>query len=136
MALINFLCLALNSYGEATNVSISAVPDWVRLCEWNLPTNQPQGEKSEASRYLLVERQEAPQRTESFSRVIRLMENQTGVQDCGRLSFGFDPAFQELLLHRVQIHRDGISSVDAIHYVSTFRQEGHCAAVGGINVQP
>ena len=107
LALIAFLCLALNSYGEATNVSVSAVPDWVRLCDWNLPTNQPQGEKSEASRYLLVERQEAPQRTESFSRVVRLMENQTGVQDCGRLSFGFDPAFQELLVHWVQIHRDG-----------------------------
>ena len=35
------------------------------------------------------------------------MENETGVQDYGNLSFGFDPSFQELSLHSVRIHRGG-----------------------------
>src|SRR6185436_3900373 len=36
-----------------------------------------------------------------------LMENETGVQDSGSLRFSFDPSFEELLLNRVQIHREG-----------------------------
>jgi transglutaminase-like putative cysteine protease len=107
LALTAFFCLAANSLGQSTNVAVSAPPDWVRLCDWGLPGNQPARAKAEGSRYLLYERQQNPARKESFTRVILLMENQTGVQDSGSLSFGFDPSFQELLLHRVQIHRDG-----------------------------
>lgn len=38
-------------------------------------------------------------------RVLNLMENESGVQDSGSLSFYFDPSYQELILHQVQIHR-------------------------------
>ena len=107
LALIAFCCLAANLPGQTTNVSVLPPPDWVRLCEWRVSTNRLGSEKGEGSRYLLHERQENPQRKESFFRVVLLMENQTGVQDSGSLSFAFDPSFQELLLHRVQIHRDG-----------------------------
>lgn len=68
---------------------------------------RPADEKSEGSRYLLYENQEHPQRQEEFVRIINLMENETGVQDYGNLSFSFDPSFQELVLHTVQIHRGG-----------------------------
>ncbi len=107
LALVALCCLASNLPGQTTNVSVVPPPDWVRLCEWGVSTNRLGSEKGEGSRYLLHERQENPQRKESFFRVVLLMENQTGVQDSGSLSFGFDPSFQELLLHRVQIHRDG-----------------------------
>ena len=107
LALSAFCCLAASLPAQTTNVSVFPPPDWVRLCEWSAATNRPGSEKAEGSRYLLYERQQNPQRGESFTRVILLMENQTGEQDSGSLSFDFDPSFQELVLHQVQIHREG-----------------------------
>ncbi|HYG36311.1 MAG TPA: DUF3857 domain-containing protein, partial [Clostridia bacterium] len=104
---ISFLCLAANVFGQSTNVTVLPVPDWVRLCDWSVPTNRATSEKSEGSRYLVFERQENPQRQERFTRTILLMENETGVQDSGSLTVEFDPSFQELFLHLVQIHRQG-----------------------------
>ncbi len=80
---------------------------WVRECDWVAPTNDVSIEKSEGSRYLLYEKQDNPGEKERFMRVARLMENATGVQDSGSLTLGFDPSYQELIIHRVQIHRDG-----------------------------
>src|SRR5712671_1167487 len=107
LALVAFAGLAADSPGQATNISILPAPAWIRLCEWSVPASRPESRRSEGSRYLLYERQENPQQKESFTRVVRLMENQTGVQDSGSLTFDFDPIYQELLLHRVQILREG-----------------------------
>lgn len=90
-----------------TNVSVAPPPDWVRPLTWNATTERARNEKSEGVRYLLDERQEYPQRHEEFVRIINLMENETGVQDSGNLSFYFDPSYQQLILHQVQIHRNG-----------------------------
>ena len=104
-----FACLgvAVQSGAETTNISIVPCPSWVRLCDWTAPTNQSKAEKKEGSRYLVYECQENPKLKETFTRVVRLMENETGVQDSGSLRFSFDPSFEELLLNRVQIHREG-----------------------------
>ncbi|HKS35646.1 MAG TPA: DUF3857 domain-containing protein [Verrucomicrobiae bacterium] len=92
---------------QPANVSFLPPPDWVDPADWSAPTQPKRNEKSEGTRYLLYERQENHQRREEFSRIILLMENETGVQDSGSLSFHFDPSFQELILHRIQIHRGG-----------------------------
>jgi transglutaminase-like putative cysteine protease len=44
---------------------------------------------------------------ESFTRIVALMENSTGVQDSGSLTFSFDPGYQQLLFHSLRIHRQG-----------------------------
>ena len=103
---MTLLC-ALSRLSAQTNVSIAPPPDWVRPIEWKADTARPANSKSEGTRYLLDERQENPQRQEEFVRVLNLMENETGVQDSGSLSFYFDPSYQELILHQVQIHRGG-----------------------------
>lgn len=90
-----------------TNVSVAPPPDWVRSSEWAATTNWTRQEKTEGTRYLLYEFQERPKRAEEFLRIVLLMENETGVQDSGSLRFSFDPNFQELILHRVVIHRGG-----------------------------
>ncbi|PWU19553.1 MAG: hypothetical protein C5B50_06205 [Verrucomicrobia bacterium] len=92
---------------EITNISVVPVPDWVRLDSWSMPTNHSNGDKSEDFRYLLHEVQLHPREKQKFIRVVRLMENQEGVQDSGSLTFSFDPDYQDLLLHHVQIHRAG-----------------------------
>src|SRR5262245_35951133 len=104
------LVLLLSSFeliSQTTNFSITPVPSWVRLAEWSFPTTRLTPATSEGSRYLLYERQEHPEQKESFTRVVRLMENQTGVQDSGSLRFSFEPSFQELHVNSVQIHRNG-----------------------------
>lgn len=99
-------CAGFNLSAQ-TNVSIAPLPDWVRQSEWVAAPAWTRNEQSEGSRYLLYEFQERPKRAEEFVRIVLLMENETGVQDSGSLSFGFDPNFQELRLHRVVIHRNG-----------------------------
>lgn len=89
----------------ARKVSVGAPPDWVRSCEWSRPESISAAEKSDDRRYLLYEIQEHPARAEAFVRVVVLMQNEAGVQDSGNLSFGFSPDFQELIVHRVQVHR-------------------------------
>ncbi len=101
------LCLVAEAFAGTGNVSVAPLPDWVRPCDWSAPARGEKSEKSEGTRYLLYERQENPQREEKFIRIIQLMENETGVQDSGSVTFGFDPAFQELILHQVRIYRDG-----------------------------
>ena len=90
---------------DTTNVSVTPLPAWVQPCDWSNPGIRIS--KSEGTRNLLYERQENPQLKERFTRLVVLMENDTGVQDSGSLTFEFDPSYQELLLHRVQIHREG-----------------------------
>jgi len=70
-------------------------------------TNRPANANSEGTRYLRYEEQERPKTSDSFVRVVQLMENQNGVQDSGSLRFSFDAEFQELWLHRVVVHRGG-----------------------------
>src|SRR5262245_38056106 len=101
------LLFVSSTLSAQTNVSIAPQPDWVRIVEWKATASRPPNTKSEGTRYLLDERQENPQRQEEFVRVLNLMENETGVQDSGSLSFHFDPSYQELILHQVHIHRGG-----------------------------
>jgi hypothetical protein len=81
----------------------------VRLAEWKAPAVQVTDTKAEGTHYLLYERQQHAQLQEDFERNVVLMRNETGVQDSGNLSFSFDPSYQQLILHRVQIHRGGRS---------------------------
>jgi hypothetical protein len=77
------------------------------MLNWNAPTQHVRNDASEGTRYLLYERQENVGQKEDFTRIILLMENETGVQDSGSLSFEFNPSFEKLTVHRVWIHRDG-----------------------------
>src|SRR6266404_4365105 len=87
VAVIAFLSIA-GGLPAQTNVSIVPPPDWVRSAEWGAPTSRSGTEKSEGTRYLLYEEQENPPRKEEFVHIVLLMQNETGVQDSGSLSFG------------------------------------------------
>jgi transglutaminase-like putative cysteine protease len=92
---------------QPANIYIVPVPDWVRMVDWSAKAPNIEGEKAEGTHYLLYEHQEYAQSSENFERSMLLMRNETGVQDSGNLTFYFDPGYQQLLLHRLQIHRDG-----------------------------
>jgi transglutaminase-like putative cysteine protease len=106
LLLVSFLNLVVRLNAQGTNLAFAPPAGWVREVDW-AATNWARNEKSEGTRYLLYELQERPKRAEQFLRVISLMENEAGVQDSGSLRFTFDPSFQELLLHRLVVHRAG-----------------------------
>lgn len=105
LALLVLLLGSAVVLADATNVSVIPLPAWVKPCDWSNPGKRIS--KSEGTRDLLYERQENPELKERFTRLVVLIENDTGVQDSGSLTFEFDPSYQDLLLHRVQIHREG-----------------------------
>ena len=107
VASLGFMREAAAATNSAKQVTVAPMPDWVQPRDWKMSSGVPASEKSEGSRYLLYENQAHPQRQERFVRVVNLMENETGVQDYGNLSFDFDPSFQELIVHSVRIHRGG-----------------------------
>lgn len=92
---------------QTRGISTGPAPSWVAPAQWTLPNTSPANQETEAVRYLLYESQANPARKEDFTRMVELMENEAGVQDSGSLTFSFDPSFEELILHRVQIHRAG-----------------------------
>lgn len=88
-------------------VRVGPVPEWVRSREWVRPAAVDGAGKADDRRYLLYELQEHPGKEERFVRIVQLMQNEAGVQDSGSLSLGFSPEFEELMVHRVQVHRAG-----------------------------
>lgn len=107
LALVTFLWLAVRLGAQPSNVLLLPAPGWVRPSEWTAATDRTSNDKSEGARFLLYELQERPKSAEKFVRVVSLMENESGVQDSGSLSFSFDPNYQQLQLHRLAIHRGG-----------------------------
>jgi hypothetical protein len=107
LMLLALCAAAISLRGQPAGVLIEPMPAWTRLAEWKATTLSKTNEKTEGTHYLLYEHQQHPQAKEDFQRNVLLMWNETGVQDSGNLSFYFDPNYQKLVLHRVQIHRNG-----------------------------
>ena len=107
LAPLVLMCLGAELAAQTNRITVSPPPDWVRPGEWSAPVRPAGNAKSEGTRFLLYERQDHAQCQEHYTRAVELMENETGVQDSGSLTFGFDPSFEELILHRIQIHRAG-----------------------------
>lgn len=93
--------------GQPAGVSIQPPADWIRQSEWRRTPSPTTNNQAEGAHYLLFERQLQPQLKEEFERTVQLMRNEAGVQDSGNLTVSFDPNYQQLFLHRVQIHRNG-----------------------------
>ncbi|MBX3745380.1 MAG: DUF2569 family protein [Verrucomicrobiae bacterium] len=109
-----FLFWAGGVYGAeadpASRVSVTPQPDWVRTLDD--VAMQSAGEsgtrwQGEGSRYRILERQDYADRGERFFRSFVSIENESGLEDTGNLTFPFNPAHEELLLHQVRIWRRG-----------------------------
>jgi hypothetical protein len=94
------------SPGQPAGVTVLPLAGWVQPADWESPS--PLSPTNQAGvQYLLLERQHHALEQEMFLRTVMLLRNETGVQDSGNLSMSFDPEYQTLILHQVQIHRNG-----------------------------
>lgn len=90
-----------------SKVTVAPSPGWVRTLEWSEPGRTNQVSSNEGLRYLLIDFQEHIEREESFGHFVKQIVNEQGVQDNGTLSISFDPSYQELILHRIDLVRQG-----------------------------
>lgn len=99
------LCLATISV-NAQKVSTAAIPDWVETP--NLDTKAKRDNQiGEGYRYLLVEKQINLHEQHAFHRYATQVLSPDGIRENSDLVIEYDPSFQVLEIHEVNIYREG-----------------------------
>lgn len=88
------------------NVSQLQEPAWVQITHPNLNAALSD-EKASGFYYLLADRQENLGTDQSYRRFTYKILNSAGVQDMSDLSINFDPAYQKVNIHNINIIREG-----------------------------
>lgn len=90
------------------NLRTGPQPDWVVPAPLNLEvSNGTQGALQASVRYLLLDRQMNAEQDANYQRTVLYLENVNGVQQQGRQSFDFDPSYEALVLHQLNVIREG-----------------------------
>lgn len=88
------------------NISRSAAPQWVDLLEPDLNAT-PEDDASHGFFYLVVDNQDHLETEEYYRRHAYRILNTKGVQDMADVTIDFDPEYQTVQLHSLNIIRDG-----------------------------
>lgn len=101
--------LAFSLSAPAQEVSREPAPDWVLSLDVPEPGGGPAAGGVE---FLLQDGQDdlCGARPERYRRLVTHVAGAAGLDSESRLEVEFDPASEELVLHRVAVHRDGIVS--------------------------
>ncbi len=86
---------------------IAPEPAWAEPAEVPLDAVVPDGEISEGIFYLLTEEQVRTEPRAEYGHFARKILNESGVQSGSEIHIGVDPSYQKLVLHRVDVRRDG-----------------------------
>ncbi len=90
-------------------VRITPPPDWVTPVRPEEPDKIPRRQLSDGVYFLLTDRQAKVDKS-GFSRfrhyALKLIDSK-GVEDNSQISMEFDPSFEDLEIHSIEIHRDG-----------------------------
>ena len=106
ISLLGMLLLLAAFSVNAQKFTISEVPDWVETTDLDLATKR-ETQLGEAYRYLLFEKQVDLQRQESFYRYSVQVLSPDGIRENSDVQIDFDPTFQRLAIHAVNIYRNG-----------------------------
>ena len=104
---IIFFCLFISVCHANSEFIQAAKPDWVETIN-PAPDNTNKG--SNGSRYLLVSQQVnlAQEEYQHYYHYRQQVLNESGLQDASQITIDFDPAFQQLNLHQLNLIRDGV----------------------------
>lgn len=102
--LIFALLLPLCSLGQS--VKYRQAPNWVQPIQPAYEASNVSGE-SGGVYYLLIDRQENVSEQEKFEHYSYKLLNADGVQNQSDISVSFDPSYQTLIIHNVNIIREG-----------------------------
>lgn len=94
------------SSAQHPKVSKADEPEWIAASHADVTAHQPKEEAS-GFYYLLLENQDHLGNMQSYKRRTYKILSSTGVQDMADITVGFDPEYQQVLLHSLNILRDG-----------------------------
>ncbi|MEY2526295.1 MAG: hypothetical protein QOE73_1066 [Verrucomicrobiota bacterium] len=108
---------------EAVSFNIAPTPDWVK--QVTAPNEDAMGSESAGTAYLLVDEQENLERSASYYHQVRKITSENGVQNGASMSISFNPAFEKLIFHSIQLTRNGVPSnrLDRSHIKLLQREE-------------
>jgi len=107
LSFILSLVLITNTSQAAPNVRTGALPSWLYAVHPDLDKKPIQRDISDGFYYELLEEQTSlPAKTE-YTHYIKHINNETGVQNASEVSVTFSPQFQQVIFHRIVIHRNG-----------------------------
>ncbi|MEM7659355.1 MAG: DUF3857 domain-containing protein, partial [Bacteroidota bacterium] len=105
LTILPLFCVCL-LFAQTNQVEIRPLPTWVYESTWS-DSVAPPPEASGGFYYRLVDRQTHVPKQARFTRVVVEITHSDGIQTLSDISKDFDPAYQELVFHRVRIHRNG-----------------------------
>lgn len=96
-------------HDPSPTVSIGAVPSWVTE-EADAALRAPAAAARDAEAYLLFDRQVNVASAERYYRLVTDVRTAEGVQEGSTVTAGYDPSFQRLVFHRIDVVRGGVRS--------------------------
>lgn len=109
--LIGCCCLtAIPSVRPLQELDTGPVPDWVERAEIGPPSDHPVGGFTEGTYVLLMDTQDrfVDGTLSTFCDDAWYVHNTQGVQGGSQIEIDFDPSYQHLTIHEVEVIRDGV----------------------------
>ncbi len=93
---------------EPPGYRITPEPDWADALPCEPPATVPEDELDDGVYYFLVDETERMATAERYGQFARKIVNEAGAQNGSEIHISFDPAYQSIDLHRVDVLRDGV----------------------------
>jgi transglutaminase-like putative cysteine protease len=93
-------------FSQSSKVVVQSPKAWVEPITFDAAAAPPAGQERSVY-YLLLDEQENFQAQESFTHYAYKILTSEGLQDMSDMSISFDPAYQQLIMHTLRIHRNG-----------------------------
>lgn len=104
------LLIGSESFAETPSVGKQPAPAWVKAINVESPISIPEEQIKSGVFYLLVDRQlkvNAAGKVIFYNHYADYIVNQSGLDESSQISISFDPSYQTLTLHQLQVRREG-----------------------------
>jgi hypothetical protein len=87
--------------------SVAAAPSWVEPVALDTPAAPPPSQATNGVQYLLLDRQirVGSQERASYQHIATKVLNEHGLENAANIEIGFDPSYQKLTLHSINVRR-------------------------------
>lgn len=106
-AILTFWCSSLSLVFASNEYSIEAKPDWVASLPSSKPPTESESQGSNGTLFLLVDEQLnfATRQSQHYYHYAQKITNEDGLQSASQISLDFDPSYQNVKLHNIELVR-------------------------------
>ncbi|PTY03255.1 hypothetical protein DB347_22530 [Opitutaceae bacterium EW11] len=107
--LLSFVLLsALGAYGaDASRVRLAPEPSWLESRPKSDDAAEPPEPSGSGLYYLLLDSQTQVEKQEAYARIVYKITSAQGLQTASQVSVTFDPLYEWIDFHRLEVRRDG-----------------------------